>query len=451
MNFPWDRLYPKERSASLPFEVEAVSVSTVPVWSYSLIILTILQFTANTLVIRDKHCKGDFKPSIAGSDVVCSTCHSLSISKPLLQGILDKALHRKPHTPYAYMTQSQAIARVNQLNNSVRRLNLSGLNMARKIATTARTITDHKRLVQAIATADVKRMRALLSISLQQGCSISKILERIDNAVKGLYQAKCFNKDEIDLGIIYSRLGGPKLVAAMSGAMGLPSLRTIRRHSDYPRLVVSNGSVRISDIRANIGAVSLLGSQPPRRGNSIMFDEVAIEERGRWCARQQGIVGGCREHAGSLGRMIKDFPGIELFSKQIHNGACHWGGEMTVGAISSLGPSSYYARPLLLSPTCKTEGWKAHADLLRSVLEQWKEHSEGESKHGPIWSMATDGDAKRRRALHSFLMDREVDPLSPLGEQLSHLPLMNLFTGKDDVTMDFDAKHIFKRTFIKPT
>lgn len=68
-----------------------------------------------------------------------------------------------------------------------------------------------------------------------------------------------------------------------------------------------------------------------------------------------------------------------------------------------------------------------------------------EERLGPIFSVATDGDSTCRAAGHRMFLKSELSSTSRLYGTLSHMPGLNLATGDDKITLDFDYKHIFKR------
>ncbi len=70
-----------------------------------------------------------------------------------------------------------------------------------------------------------------------------------------------------------------------------------------------------------------------------------------------------------------------------------------------------------------------------------------DSKYGILASIASDGDATRRRALHHELTSQTLSSNDPLYEFIGDLPLMNMACGKNNVTLDIDYKHKFKSTF----
>ncbi|KAG2122195.1 hypothetical protein BD769DRAFT_1389819 [Suillus cothurnatus] len=64
---------------------------------------------------------------------------------------------------------------------------------------------------------------------------------------------------------------------------------------------------------------------------------------------------------------------------------------------------------------------------------------------GPIWSLATDGDATQHAAGHKLFIKTLLPQDSPLFGTLINMLGLNLFTGDNEVMLDFDFKHIFKR------
>jgi hypothetical protein len=62
-----------------------------------------------------------------------------------------------------------------------------------------------------------------------------------------------------------------------------------------------------------------------------------------------------------------------------------------------------------------------------------------------LYCLSSDGDARRRRALISITLDRRLPATSPIYPLLAPLPLFDLTCGEDDITPDFDYKHVLKR------
>ena len=62
-----------------------------------------------------------------------------------------------------------------------------------------------------------------------------------------------------------------------------------------------------------------------------------------------------------------------------------------------------------------------------------------------MYCLASDGDSRRRRALIAIALLRPLDPSSRIYPLLCKLPLFNLMCGENDITADFDWKHVLKR------
>lgn len=284
---------------------------------------------------------------------------------------------------------------------------------------------------------------------LENGNSVSTITGTITRAVEGVYRVRGFNAFDHDLSLLVYRLGGLSLLYAVSKALGLPSISAVKRNAPITKIMPSVGRVTSSNILHNITAVfgsDSLGSAP-RCGWSLMIDEISVDERACWIKSMNSVGGLCREHSKNIDLTIPDIDSLLDIAEAVTGDepTVHFGKEATVAGIAPFRDSHYGVRPVLCSLTCKTEVAEESAELIALILKLWKESLDGEEKHGPIFSVASDGDATRRKVLYELFMKHELDPASELYAKLSILAGLNLFTGDADVTMDFDLKHILKR------
>ena len=104
----------------------------------------------------------------------------------------------------------------------------------------------------------------------------------------------------------------------------------------------------------------------------------------------------------------------------------------------------YDCHPLIISGTCKRETSTQQSGWLKRTLLAWRS-PEGEATHGPVYSIDSDGDAKRRPALHSLCITRDIPADDPLYEEVAPLKLFNRRVGDNNETMNFDGKHLLKR------
>ncbi|KAG8692772.1 hypothetical protein FRC11_003378, partial [Ceratobasidium sp. 423] len=259
-------------------------------------------------------------------------------------------------------------------------------------------------------------------------------------------------KKNIDIALLSLRLGGPRLLNILSGALNMPSLSTVYRHAERTYMRPSIAFPTEDEVLANVESMCrrAKATTPPTgvRGFSVLIDEIALEERIRYSAAEDTLVGFCRECTtpgetqNITGRPISHLFGLR---KLLDSGEIHRAKEATVVAIAPFGPSNYAPMVIMMSGTCKAETVDDHLALLRLSYKSYKSSPYGAAALGPIWSFATDGDACRRLALYRLCMTHTLSPPSPLYWELSHLELMNLACGEDEITHDGDFKHEEKR------
>jgi hypothetical protein len=100
--------------------------------------------------------------------------------------------------------------------------------------------------------------------------------------------------------------------------------------------------------------------------------------------------------------------------------------------------------PILASGTCKTEQVGQCVQLIKTILDAWQLSPDGEARHGPIWSFASDGNGVHRAAFHKVFMMDTLGPQDTLHGLLGSLRRFNKQTGKHYITAEFDPKHLFK-------
>jgi hypothetical protein len=99
---------------------------------------------------------------------------------------------------------------------------------------------------------------------------------------------------------------------------------------------------------------------------------------------------------------------------------------------------------VLILPTCKRGSFEDAALILEMLRQAWKMSPFGEARFGEMWSLASDGDPKRRPALYLHCMIREITPKDILFQHVGFLLGLNLWTGSGFETQDLDWKHCFK-------
>ncbi|KAF7326797.1 Ubiquitin carboxyl-terminal hydrolase 34 [Mycena sanguinolenta] len=270
-------------------------------------------------------------------------------------------------------------------------------------------LSDHELFVSAVALDDMSSVGRIVSVAVKQKRSITEIIHRLQLSLRGAYHVKSFTANNFDLQQLVLDFGGPKLCYALSKALNLPP--------------------------TNLS---------PKRGFSLQIDEVALDHRPRYDTERDAVVGFSRFDAASCEMYHPTEDRLGAMVDALQEGTLTRATEATVAAIAPYHREFYTPVPLMISGTCKRETDPQQTKWIKIIIETWKTSPHGESFYGPLWSIASDGDAVRRRALHTICMSQTLSCDSKLYPLLGHLPLMNMRCGQDELTADFDYKHKFK-------
>lgn len=316
----------------------------------------------------------------------------------------------------------------------------------------SRKSSDWERLARHISVSDYKNVAAVLSVAMKNGSSPSAMVMKLSNAIQKIYTPHPTpSQFDIDLACLTQSIGGPRLLFAMNRSFNLPSYRSLMRRQTVPVLVPSLSSPSFLEVNTNIKHFFCEHQQPNTSicGHSLLVDGVALKEKCRYLQSTDSIAGVCREHGSTLDLHVRSQESLVDAEDALHGETprAHYASEATVVAIAPFQNLSYSAIPVAMSGSCKAETGKGMALWLRELIRAWRENEDGEKRHGPLWSVATDGESTMRSCRFQVCMSQEVSPSSPLYPMLHNLYGLNLFTGPSDVTMTCDPKHIFKSTY----
>ncbi|THH31260.1 hypothetical protein EUX98_g2906 [Antrodiella citrinella] len=302
-------------------------------------------------------------------------------------------------------------------------------------------------ILALVGTEDIPALNRVFRAAKEENWSAEKLLEKLQKATRGEFRPRRFREWELDLATtIYELGGGAALHALHNSPYAFPARTTIlaQRQNLLPR--ISTGDIRMTDLLHNI-KIMFEGTKPSRNGVTLMMDEVACDSRLCYLAEVDDIAGLC-EHVSSKLKSVKMGNNLDVIhgiAAAVRKGEIHVGQEVFVAAIARNDETDYGAKPILLRPTCK-QG--THVDALKvneMLVQAWNLSPYGKKLHGPILSVSSDGDPKRRPALFQQCLSCEVTPEHPSYEHLHDLPGFNLYTGTDGQTQDLDYKHTFKR------
>ncbi|KAG2742207.1 hypothetical protein P692DRAFT_201659687, partial [Suillus brevipes Sb2] len=296
----------------------------------------------------------------------------------------------------------------------------------------------------AISENDIPRIHQVINIALRNGASIKEVVNKLEDALEGVYRPRGYGADDFDIATLVFRLGGRQLLFALNQKLNIPSLRTLRANSTFTSLMPTIGPIRNEQYDQNIQTIVLdtrLDSLP-LRGVSFMIDEIALKEMAVHFRKFNKVGGLCWKHSHVVDPVLRTYDSAVSIAQKLHEGHVHLGKELTVIGVSCFSEDEIY--PILAAPTCKTEDASDMERILAQTVERWNS-SDAVTSVGPAWSFATDGDATRHAAGHKLFVKTPLAPDSPLYGTLINMPGLNLFTGAGEMTLDFDFKHIFKR------
>lgn len=255
-----------------------------------------------------------------------------------------------------------------------------------------------------------------------------------------------FDQDkDINIATLALLVGGPKLVYTLSKALDLPSLSTIYKHSHRPQINPCLSFPEVDEIVYNIEAHFSSKAASSVCGYSLLVDDISLEERLQYHYQTDSVIELCCEHSGQYDLKVSSLSTVEAIGIGLQEKTLHRAKDCTVVAIAAYGHKDYGPATIMLSRTCKAETTSGQARWLEGGVKAWQAATHGEAVFGPLWTIASDGDATRCRAMHGLFLRCDLIQGSPLHKILAPLPLFNLQVSDNDETLDFNPKHIVKR------
>ncbi|KAG2116646.1 uncharacterized protein F5147DRAFT_649104 [Suillus discolor] len=314
----------------------------------------------------------------------CDECAEIPLH---VEHLADIAPIPKAHTNYKFLglAHMQDIART--YAEQIKQLKLQ-LNDSRKYMSVLTQLDDYNRLLMAVSEQDIPRLQQIINVALRNGASIRQVVNKLEDALEGAYHPRGYDANDLDIATLVYRLGGHQLLFA---------------------LIVLSGCTD-----------SVLC------GVSLMIDEIALEEMAVHFSKYNKVGGLCWKHSHTIDPVLRTYESAVYIAQKIHDGHVHLGKELTVMGALCFGRDEIF--PILAAPTCKTENTNDMEQILAKAISRW--NSTGAAVQiGPVW----------------LFVKSPLSEGSDLYGTLINMPGLNLFTGNNEVTLDFDFKHIFKR------
>jgi hypothetical protein len=258
-----------------------------------------------------------------------------------------------------------------------------------------------------IASNNIPCLSQLLSVSHRHGSSAKAIAAQIQRAIDGLYSPRGgFTEGDLNVAFLSQAMGGRQLLHVLGKSHGLPSEATVCRNTVIPRLLPSVGIPSEEEIQQNISAFLNPTIKPPSTpvnnllpGNILGFDGISIQKKCRYCPKRGMILGLCREHSQNMNMhvgMDSTVIGKLWDALECNNAGSKvcGGSDATVVVVAPYGKTEHYSPvPLVLSLTDKSEKAGELCKWMKTTIDVWNRHENGANQHGPLWSIASDGDA----------------------------------------------------------
>ncbi|KAF8150990.1 hypothetical protein B0H34DRAFT_825169 [Crassisporium funariophilum] len=373
-------------------------------------------------------------------------------SPPSLQGIEDRLENgNHKNTSYTYLTPVETSDLLRRKTGQVKRLKLNALNKASALSVRNRRLDAWKRLAAAVGREDIPRIRSLMAREVRAGSSVFAILERIDAAAKRKFIPRGYEQADYERGYLIYMYGG-RPAAQIARSLGIPSIDTIKCRVAAKPLQSLPGYPTTAELHTNLAhcypdatPAASFNPSAPVLGMTMQIDEIKIQERLRWDPRSNQILGVCREHGKAVGLEFRSIHQADALLASLQQEKVHLATEASVIGTSILtgNPADYSTRVFVISGSCKLENYQEHKRLLSDSAKAVRHTQEPCNRR--LYCICTDGEARRRRSLIDLCLNVTLDPLDPIYPLLAPLPLFNLCCGPNNVTPDFDWKHIFKR------
>ncbi|KAG1786519.1 uncharacterized protein HD556DRAFT_1248152, partial [Suillus plorans] len=178
MSFPWARYH--DGPDRLPFTVD-ITVPRLPRARSKL---------CSHLTIRE--------------DYPCEECGEVYAH---VYHLIDIARNPKAHTNYHYLGLAHMRdILVKKHADQVNQLKLQACNDSCKYMYTLTQLDDYNRLVMAISENDIPRIHQVINIALRNGASIREIVNKLEDALEGVYQPRGYGASDLDIATLVFRL-----------------------------------------------------------------------------------------------------------------------------------------------------------------------------------------------------------------------------------------------------
>lgn len=100
------------------------------------------------------------------------------------------------------------------------------------------------------------QLDALIRTALNNCCGIHGLMQRLDNAMCGVYQPKNYTEEKLR-GLVFLRLGGSGVAKLVHQLLGTPGVSTLRHCSALPTLQTLSTTPSLVNLQHNLQLLNL--------------------------------------------------------------------------------------------------------------------------------------------------------------------------------------------------
>lgn len=209
----------------------------------------------------------------------------------MITNMHNTTLH-KTHVNNHYLSHKQMELRPKHHKDQEATYRLKVHSQSKTIARLNKTLDLHQRFLHSLQEHRVHRLHDLVNVALKQGRSVGYILQKVTDAVDGIYQSH-YNSDDKDLAFVILQFGGPALLDIIHRVIGLPSPSTVYKMIQGTKTINSSVNASVSELGDNMQFCE----QSPRYGCMLKIDEHYVDRRARWCPNDNKLYGVCYDHS----------------------------------------------------------------------------------------------------------------------------------------------------------
>ncbi|PPQ84391.1 hypothetical protein CVT24_009985 [Panaeolus cyanescens] len=353
------------------------------------------------------------------------------------------------------LSHAQAADKVERVEEAQKKERLKWLNLKQSFDALTAQHGIAMNIINLASSNDVPALHRIFRNYRTQEWSIHRLEIKITEAIHGFYEAKGFSDLEMKLATaVYIYGGGGALHALHKSPFRFPSRKTITPELKENRIRITVGEPKMEDILFNIAVMfkpdvgNAPAAQPPRVLMTLSMDEISCNARACYLASTDEIAGLCEHAAKELSslKVGENYDTLEAVREAVLSKKVHIGQEVFVAAFCRNDDTGYGARPVIIMPTCKRSGFRDSVTIIEMLRRAWIISPFGETLHGPLIDLSSDGDSRRRAAFYMLCNVRLLQPTDQLYPYVRNLKGLNLWTGSNGAVQDFDYRHTFKRT-----